>query len=214
MRILNLYAGIGGNRKLWGGEHTVVAVEIDPDIAKIYADLFPDDAVIVGDAHQYLLDHFQEFDFIWSSPPCQTHGSFRQNIGVRYRGVKPAYPDMKLYEEILFLMNNAPEDCHWVVENVKPYYEPLVRPTVILQRHYFWANFGIMKADFEKENLRAVQIPQLQKLHDVDLSGYKLKNKRQVLRNCVGYELGAYILSESESRMAYPKTIVKQRALL
>ena len=27
MRILNLYAGIGGNRKLWGEEHEVTAVE-------------------------------------------------------------------------------------------------------------------------------------------------------------------------------------------
>ena len=54
MKILNLYAGIGGNRKLWGNEHKVTAVEFDPDIAKMYQDLYPDDIVIVGDAHEYL----------------------------------------------------------------------------------------------------------------------------------------------------------------
>jgi hypothetical protein len=31
-------------------------------------------------------------------------------------------------------------------------------------------------------------------LHGVDLSGYKLKNKRQVLRNCVHSETGKAIL--------------------
>jgi len=29
MKILNLYAGIGGNRKLWGDQHQVTAVEYD-----------------------------------------------------------------------------------------------------------------------------------------------------------------------------------------
>ena len=72
LKILNLYAGIGGNRKLWEG-HEVTAVEFNPEIAKIYQDLFPNDKVIVGDAHQYLLEHYKEFDFIWASPPCPTH---------------------------------------------------------------------------------------------------------------------------------------------
>ena len=52
MKILNIYAGIGGNRKMWGGEHEVVAVEINKDIAKIYQDNFPKDKVIVGDANK------------------------------------------------------------------------------------------------------------------------------------------------------------------
>jgi len=76
MKILNLYAGIGGNRKLWHHNHQVTAVEFNSDIAKIYQDLFPNDTVVVGDAHQYLLDHYKEFDFVWSSPPCQSHLSF------------------------------------------------------------------------------------------------------------------------------------------
>lgn len=78
MKILNLYAGIGGNRKLWGDEHEIIAVEYDPKIAAIYQDFFPKDKVVVGDAHQYLLDHFEEFEFIWASPPCPTHSDIRR----------------------------------------------------------------------------------------------------------------------------------------
>lgn len=193
MKILNLYSGIGGNRHLWSG-HQITAIEYDPNIAKIYKDFFPEDEVIVTDAHQYLLDHYKEFDFIWSSPPCQSHSSFRQNIGVRYRGVKPVYPDMKLYQEILFLQANF--EGKWVVENVKPYYKPLIEPTKELQRHLFWSNFEIQDKEFNKDKIRTAQIPDLQRLHGFDLSGYKLANKRQILRNCVYPELGKHILNQ------------------
>lgn len=191
-KILNLYAGIGGNRRLWGDEHQITAVEFNPQIAKIYGDFFPNDTLIVGDAHQYLLEHFAEFDIIWSSPPCQSHSSFRHNICVRYRGTEPEYPDMKLYQEILFLKHHF--KGKWVVENVKPYYTPLIEPTKVLQRHLFWSNFEIADMEFKKDKIRTAQIPQLSALHGFDLSPYKLPNKRQILRNCVLPELGKHII--------------------
>jgi len=191
MKVLNLYAGIGGNRKLWPKWCEVTAVENDPVIAQVYQDNFPDDKVIIGDAHQYLLDHYKEFDFIWSSPPCQSHSSFRHNICVRYRGTKPVYPDMKLYQEILFLKHHF--EGKWVVENVKPYYKSLIEGKLI-QRHMFWSNFEIEDVvDFSGDKIRTAQIPQLQELHGFDLSKYKIKNKRQVLRNCVFPPLGLYV---------------------
>jgi len=194
MKILNLYAGIGGNRKLWSGKYEITAVELDSQIAHIYADFFPQDNLIIGDAHQYLLEHFAEFDFIWSSPPCQSHSSFRHNICVRYRGTKPEYPDMKLYQEILFLKHHF--KGLWVVENVKPYYKPLIEPTKDLQRHLFWSNFEIADMKFKRDKIRTSQIPQLSRLHGFDLSNYKLANKRQVLRNCVLPELGEHIIMQ------------------
>ena len=194
MKILNLYAGIGGNRKLWGDEHEITAIEYDADIAKVYADHFPNDKVIVADAHEYLLEHHDEFDFIWSSPPCQSHSSFRQNIGVRYRGVKPVYADMKLWSEIIFLQYNF--KGKWVVENVKPYYTPFIPATADLQRHLFWANFDIPSVEFEKDMIRVAQIPQLQELHGYNLKDYKLSNKRQVLRNCVLPGLGEHVFKQ------------------
>jgi len=199
LRILNLYAGIGGNRKLWGhqlhrADYDITAVELDENIANIYKDFYPEDKVVVGDAHQYLLDHYKEFDIIWSSPPCQSHSSFRQNICVRYRGTEAVYPEMNLYQEILFLQYNF--KGNWVVENVKPYYKPLIEPTFVLDRHLFWSNKKIEKKEFKKDNIRKSQIPQLQEKYGYDLSKYKLKNKRQVLRNCVEPEIGEYVLSK------------------
>ena len=88
MKILNLYAGIGGNRKLWGDEHKVTSVEYDEKIAEVYKNLFPNDTLIVGDAHEYLRLNYKDFDFIWTSPPCQSHSSFRHNICVRFRGTE------------------------------------------------------------------------------------------------------------------------------
>ena len=129
--ILNLYAGIGGNRHLWPVDG-VVAVEHDEKIAAEYKRRFPADEVVVGDAHQFLADNFARFDFIWASPPCPTHSRFwGQNR-------TPEYPDMKLYQEILFLQRWAPGA--WVVENVKPYYKPLIEPAGDIGRHLFWSN--------------------------------------------------------------------------
>ncbi len=197
MKILNLYAGIGGNRFLWGDEHQVTAVENDPEIAAAYFKRFPNDTVIVDDAHDYLLKHHTEFDFIWSSPPCPTHGQYRYNVGYRAKGYAPVFPDMKLYEEIIFLKHYF--KGLWVVENVKPYYEPLVAPTVILQRHLFWSNYEIGHADFATKKIRSKN-----KISDYDNLGYdisdtKIKNKRQVLRNCVDAELGMHVLTEATS---------------
>ena len=52
MKVLNLYAGIGGNRKLWE-DVEVTAVEWDPKIAEIYQDFFPDDTVVVATVGGY-----------------------------------------------------------------------------------------------------------------------------------------------------------------
>jgi DNA (cytosine-5)-methyltransferase 1 len=193
MKILNLFAGIGGNRKLWGDKHEVTAVEMDPIIAKVYADLYPKDKLIIGDAHQYLLDHYNEFDFIWTSPPCQTHSSMRQNLAVRYRSTKPVYPDMMLYQQIIFLQYNY--TGKYLVENVNPYYTPLIPPVMKLDRHLVWTNIKIEPKEFIREKLRSAQIPDLERSLGYDLSAYKIPNKRQVLRNCVLPDMGEYILN-------------------
>jgi len=198
MKILNLYAGIGGNRKLWGNEHEITAVELNPEIAKIYQDFFPNDKVIVTDAHQYLLEYYKEFDFIWSSPPCPSHSQFRYRCG--YLGGwyddKPLFPDMKLYEEIIFLQYYFKGD--WVVENVESYYKPLIKPRFI-QRHYFWSNFFIIdKKGIEKDDIRnreGLSQEEREKKYDFDLSNKKGVDKGKVLNNCVNSELGLHILN-------------------
>lgn len=192
MKILNLYCGIGGNRKSWGNEHEITAIEFDEKIAEVYKDLFPNDRVFITDAHQYLIEHFKEFDFIWTSPPCQSHSSMRQNLAVRYGRSEAVYPDMGLYQEIIFLRYNF--KGKYVVENVNPYYQPLIEPTIKLDRHLFWSNFDIENKEFVRPKIRSAQIPELQRAYGYDLTEYSLPNKRQVLRNCVLPDVGKHIL--------------------
>lgn len=205
MKILNLYAGIGGNRKLWGDEHEVTAVEYKPEIAKVYQDLFPLDRVIVADAHQYLLEHYAEFDFIWSSPPCSTHSRARYGLGFHGGKVDGVYPDMKLYEEIIFLKHHF--KGRYCVENVQAYYKPLIEPQV-LGRHWYWANFNISKIPVGSSGIttslttagnpvKKFNVGDYEKLYNYNLSKYKISNKRLLLRNCVEPEIGLHILKES-----------------
>lgn len=197
MKILNLYAGIGGNRRLWGDSHQVTAVEWDKDIAKVYQDFFPNDEVMVADAHQYLLEHYYEFDFIWSSPPCQTHSQIRYNIGFlanrKYRKVDAVYPDMALYQEIILL--DKYYSGKWIVENTVPYYEPLIKGKKT-GGHIFWSNFDIGEIESKGRNHRGGTVESLQERKLLDLSAYSIPNKRQILRNCVEPEVGLHVLKK------------------
>ena len=196
IKVLNLYAGIGGNRKLWK-DVDVTAIENNPEIAKIYQDFFPEDKVIVTDAHQYLLEHYKEFDFIWSSPPCPTHSQFRYRCGylAGWYSDKPLYPDMKLYEEIIFLQYYFNKGL-WVVENVESYYEPLIKPYRI-QRHFFWSNYPLSnKRDIKKDDIRNRERKtqgEKEVQYGFDLSDTTGIDKRKVLNNCVNSELGLHV---------------------
>lgn len=186
MKVLNLYAGIGGNRKLWK-DIEVDAVEINPDIAKIYKDFFPEDRVIITDAHQFLLEHYNEYDFIWSSPPCPTHSDWRR-VWVNAGKQKLKYPDMELYQEILLLQYFY--NGKYCVENVISYYKPLIKPQEIAN-HYLWTNFKIAEYKTEKRGARENK-EYLSKRKGIVLDDDVI-NKRQLLRNCTESELGKHI---------------------
>ena len=192
VKILNLYAGVGGNRRLWEG-HDITSVEYDPDIAAAYRSLYPDDELIVGDAHSFLLDNYSDYDFIWSSPPCQSHSRVRYHSRVLSGRSEMIYPDMRLYEEILLLKHNF--RGRYVVENVVPWYAPMMNP-VKLHRHLYWANFTLPnEREREPDGLRHKQTTDLQRDYGIDLSGFYLKNRRQVLRNMVHPQDGLDILN-------------------
>jgi DNA (cytosine-5)-methyltransferase 1 len=195
MKILNLYAGIGGNRKLWA-DAEVTAIEYNEEIASIYRDLFPMDTVIVTDAHDYLAKHYKDFDFIWSSPPCPSHSKVRM-MAAKAGSYDAIMPNMSLWSEIIFLQHYA--KCKWVVENVKPYYDPLIEPTVDLERHYFWSNFDIPHKKFDKVERNHNKITGKTGLYGFDIQKYKIKHRKdQIIRNCVNPELGEYILECSK----------------
>lgn len=192
IKVLNLYSGIGGNRKLWENVN-VTAIELDKNIADVYQKQYPNDIVIVCDALKYLEKNYNDFDFIWASPPCQSHSQYRHNVGVLNKGFSPIIPDMSLYAIIIFLKTYF--KGKYVVENVKPYYDYLIPPTIILQRHPFWTNFNIEFKNFSKDYIRIKN-----KISDFEdyklIENSKISNKRQVLRNCVSPELGNYILQQ------------------
>lgn len=200
MKILNLYAGLGGNRKNWEG-HQITAVEDNQQIAAVYGRLFPQDTLIVGDAHQYLLEHYQEFDFIWSSPPCQSHS--KMNKATRHSLRR--YPDMTLYQEILFLQHFF--DGRWVVENVDPYYEPLIDAQKC-GRHLIWANFKFITFDVPRPegfinlgNMAGKQILMewLGIFFDENIYYGTNHCPAQILRNCVHPLVGEHLLNSAFS---------------
>lgn len=199
-KILNLYACLGGNRYKWdevSENIEVIAVELDPELAKLYQERFPNDTVIIADAHQYLLDNYQDFDFIWTSPPCPTHSKVRRSQKNR-DSYKAVYPSMRLYEEILFLDNHF--EGKYVVENVIPYYQPLI-PAKKRGRHLYWTNFNLPNNIGERKEGQGIiskaknEVDALCKFHDYDFYKYKGNQRRdKIARNLVDYEVGRTIL--------------------
>ena len=201
MKILNLYACLGGNRYKWDEvtDIEVTAVEWDEELARLYQERFPNDKVIVADAHQYLIDHYKEFDFIWSSPPCPTHSKAR-GWNTKF---ETKYPDMKLYEEIIMLETVAKGENprfkgKYVVENVIPYYEPLV-PAQKRGRHLYWTNFKLPANINERTNPQIGhtknEVDAFIKYHNYNFRLYKGKQPmNKIARNLVDYEAGKTIL--------------------
>ena len=194
MKILNLYACLGGNRYKWNevkNDIEVTAVELDPECARLYQERFPNDKVIIADAHQYLLDHYKEFDFIWSSPPCPTHSKARF---ARKSTTEAKYPDLKLYEEIIFLENWF--KGKYVVENVVPYYTPLISSKK-RGRHLYWTNFNLPNNLNERKSSIMEgkdEVTKWCKFHDYDFRKYKGKQRTdKIARNLVDYEAGKTI---------------------
>jgi DNA (cytosine-5)-methyltransferase 1 len=200
-KVLNLYAGIGGNRKNWENVE-VTAVEYNEEIANVYSQLHPGDTVIVADAHDYLAKNWRQFDFIWSSPPCQSHSKVRM-MASKAGSYDAVMPDMKLWAEIIFLQNFTKNSgIKFVVENVKPYYEPLVKPTVKLGRHLFWSNFEIPFIKIE-DGLTHNERGSSDKGY-FDLRPFKMEHRKdQVIRNCVYPELGRYVFECSKGNFYF-----------
>lgn len=147
-KILNLFAGIGGNRTLWGDQHEITAIEHDQFVAGIYLKRFPKDNVIITDAYDYFLKNSQTFEIIWASPPCFSHS--RMTKINRSKGRYPLkLPDLRLYSLILFLKHHF--KGNWIVENVKSYYTPLIKPTCIRGRHYYWSNVSIPNSNHKQK---------------------------------------------------------------
>jgi DNA (cytosine-5)-methyltransferase 1 len=200
LKIFNGYCGVGGNRLKWpDDEIEVVACDHNEEILAVYQRQFPNDECVLGDCHEYLRQNFENFGMIWVSPPCPTHSKMAK--ATRHKNRK--YPDMKLYEEILFL--DAFFKGIWVVENVLPFYEPLITPTTTVGRHCFWSSgsFTVEDVDRPAGFIQLSNQAGKKALQDwlgihFDENIYYAGNHcpAQVLRNCVHPDIGLSVYKQ------------------
>ena len=197
IKVLNLHAGIGGNRKSWDSDKIeVIAVEFNEEIAGVYKKFYPRDKVIIDDAKDYLVKHWREFDFIWASPPCQTHSKMRY-LASKRGSYDAKLPNLELYEFVLFLKHFC-KDKLWVVENVVPYYEPLIKPTGKLGRHLIWSNFEFEEKEIKDSNIKHNKVSSNSEKYGITLKDIKMKQRKdQIIRNCVNPELGKHLFDSA-----------------
>ena len=104
------------------------------------------------------------------------------------------FPDMKLYEEILFLKHLY--NGKYVIENVIPYYDPLI-PAQKRHRHLYWTNFNLPNVLTNREARISTGTSEVKKLcefHDYDFYKYKGNQPtNKIARNLVDYEAGKTI---------------------
>ncbi len=121
---------------------------------------------------------------------------------------------MSLYQEIIFLQHFF--KGKYCIENVKPYYEPLIEPQYS-GRHCFWANFTIPPLKIESSIGRMGPVKSLGGKSSAGLNHHKLgfdltgkshPNKKKLLNNCVVPEIGLAIL---DSAMGIIKNLMLNR---
>ena len=190
LKCLNLYSGLGGNRFLWGHDVEVTAVEINENAANYYSKHFPQDELVIGDAHNYLIEHYKDFDFIWSSPPCPSHSRARM-----WANHEPIYADMNLYQEIILLQHFF--EGKWCVENVIPYYDLMI-PAQQFSRHMFWMNDLIAPMQISAEISSPDDLSsRVAAWLGMPYESVEIKGRTDTAwRNCVHPELGQHILRE------------------
>ena len=115
MRILDLFAGVGGERRRAAIEargHELVTLDLEPKFGNtISADILSMTAEKLGD-----------FDFIWASPPCEAFSV--ASIGHHWGGGKNAYQpktehailSQRLVEHTIRLIKEI-DPIGWVIEN-------------------------------------------------------------------------------------------------
>lgn len=204
MKVLNAYAGIGGNRHLWPASWKITAIELDERVAAEYARRYPDDTVLVEDAHAFVMDRAAEFEAVWTSPPCPTHSRLAKTVAARTGAALE--PDPRLWEEVEFLRELG---GRYVVENVHTYYAPPIAPDVVTARHYYWTNnppamltalhgTGILCPDTRMaEYAEAYGLP--------PIPHRALRDSRKAMRNAVvpheGLELAVAAFTLAEARL-------------
>ena len=216
IKLLNLFSGIGGNTYTLNRDRfEVTHIEHNVEVAEECELQNPQDIVIMDDAWEYVHD-YDKYDYLWASPPCQTHTGL--NNALHGQG-RRRLPDFRLYALITYLKHFV--KTPWVVENVKPYYQDLamIRPTAVLSRHWYWSNynligerykqnpFNVTNARPKKDGKRMTSKEHRDKLQEyLGITLTKLryidgKNPSQILSNCVHPDEGKYLIEQAFTRV-------------
>lgn len=198
MRILDLYAGLGGTAKgiqsvleKKGVDYEYFAIEIDPNVCAAHKINNPRSTVICADVKDWL-DKITDFDFVWASPPCQTHSIL--NFSNKATGKKTNLVDWSLWHVIDHLQRT--ENVSYVVENVLIWYNEPFKHNFNLDRHYFWTNLSLLSFEYQKrtKDWGYLSVKGWKEYHQVEhaITG----NKRQQLRNCLHWSIAAGIFEQ------------------
>jgi DNA (cytosine-5)-methyltransferase 1 len=79
----------------------------------------------------------------------------------------------------------------YVVENVKPYYDYLIKPSVEIGRHPYWCNFKVEKLEIKNIDISRSTKEELSEYLGIPIPQYKA---RLLLRNCVEPKIGKHFL--------------------
>jgi DNA (cytosine-5)-methyltransferase 1 len=200
--LYNGCAGFGANTHLLNRKEVdVTHTEMFQDIANVNRLLHPDDEVIVADTFQHFQENHEKYNFAWFSVNCQGHSKM---VKATRHNVNKIPPVTELYGLIIFLTHFYKGD--WVVENVVPFYKPLIEPTLRVGRHLFWSNkplFGIEDVKrptgfINKATKKGAD--ELKKWLGLEFEWYVYYKGNhcpaQTLRNCVHPKLGVQIFNQ------------------
>jgi len=110
LRALDLYCGSGGVTKglLDAGFDEVVGIELDQNAIKHFYK-HPNATILTGNVLLTDVRFIREFDFVWSSPPCQKY-----SVATKQHGTSEDHPDLVAPTRELLLAAGKP----FVIENV------------------------------------------------------------------------------------------------
>ena len=115
MKLLDLFCGAGGaSMGYYKAGFEVVGVDINPQPNYPFE-------FYQADALEFLQEHWNEFDVIHASPPCQAYS----RAGIQWRKSGKEYPDLVDKTRELLIKTNKP----YIIENVPG--APLKNPTVL-----------------------------------------------------------------------------------
>lgn len=140
MKVLSAFSSVGIGETLIHKKNPKIqftSIEIMPPLSREYKKRFPNSKTIIGNAYEHIYNHFNEYDIIMASPPCQNYSYLNPN--------KNLEKDNRIFDLITFLKK---KHIIFYVENVKSkylFYNTSNKPTLI-NRHYFWSNVILIKS--------------------------------------------------------------------